>query len=120
MSESYDYAYPLGRHRGRRIWLAVDLSDDAEPATVRATTDYAVWLFYWTPSPDTPDATHRHVVRLDDRAHGGPHVDRFYSEEGGKDTSLPPDFDAADAEAYLQERWRHLAETFYRAHGGWR
>lgn len=120
MSTSFDYAYPLGRHRGRQIWLAVDLSDDAGTATAPSTTDYAVWLFYRAPSPDAPDAIHRHVVRIDDRAHGGPHVDRLYSEEGGKDTSLPADFDVADAEEHLGENWRHFVETFYQANGGWR
>jgi len=120
MSESYDYAYPLGTHKGRMIRLAVDLSDAVDTTTTPVTTDFAVWLFYWMPSEDAPDASHEHIVRIDDRKHGGPHIDRFYSDEGGKDTSLPSDFDAEDAEERLREDWRHFTDTYYQAHGGWR
>lgn len=118
-SASYDYAYPLGDHRDRKIRLAVDLSDTVGDSDAPVTDNYAVWLFYWIPYEDAPDASHEHIVRIDDRAHGGPHIDRFYSEEGGKDTSLPSDFDAQDAEEFLRQNWRHFADTYYRTHDGW-
>lgn len=99
---SYDYSYPVETHRGRTIRLAVDLSDNIHTSDDPVTDDFAVWLFYWAPTEDDPDASHRHIVRIDDRAHGGPHIDRFYSEEGDKDTSLPTDCDVEDAEAHLR------------------
>lgn len=120
MSETYDYAYPVGSHRGQIIRLAVDLSDAVDDSSAPATVDYATWLFYWVPQEGAPDASHEHIVRTDDRKHGGPHVDRFYSEEGGRDTSIPPDFDVTDAEKHLRENWRHFAETYYQTHSGWR
>lgn len=111
-TESYDYDYPLGKIGGKTIYLAVDYSDRVTDDAGAVTDDYAVWLFFWSPGENAEDAEQVHIVRIDDRKHGGPHIDRFYSEEGGKDTSLPGGFDVEDAIERLEGRWEHYARQY--------
>jgi len=109
-------SWPVGRLLGKQIRIAIDYSADE---TARANgTDYACWLFYWVPHEDEPDASHQHIVRIDDRRHGGPHIDRHFSDEGGMEP-LPDTFSADDAVDKLEQNWRHYARSYHDLHGGW-
>lgn len=109
---SYDYDYPLGKVGEKTIYLAVDYSDRVTETNRPVTDDYAVWLYFWRPTEHTEDAEQVHIVRIDDRKHGGPHIDRFYSKEGGKETSLATNFDVEDAIEELEDRWQHYARQY--------
>jgi len=115
-SDTAPITWPLGDLLGETIRIALDYSDD--PVHRDTETDYAVWLFYWVPHDDEPDASQQHIVRIDDRRHGGPHMDRHFSQEGGIER-LDDDFTADDAVDKLSANWRHYARSYHDRHDGW-
>ncbi|WP_273837790.1 hypothetical protein [Halococcus sp. PRR34] len=108
--ESTDYSYPLGTHMTETIKLAVDLEPDdvQSPADVDS---YAVMLYYDREIGEE-DIEQVQIARIDDREHGGPHLDRFFSEEGGRD-HLDPNLAFDEAEDQLRTNWRQYVRRYH-------
>jgi hypothetical protein len=92
------------------IELAVDLEPDdvQSPADVES---YAVMLYY-NKEVGKENVDQVQIARIDDREHGGPHLDRFFSEESGRD-HLDPDLTFDEAEEMLQDNWRRYVRRYY-------
>jgi hypothetical protein len=103
------YSYPLGEYAGEQIQLAVDLS----PADVRTREEvesYAVMLYYVRETADG-DGEEVVIARIDDRQHGGPHLDRLFSDDGER-RFFSEGFDFDDDETHLVDRWERYARLY--------
>lgn len=108
------YSYPLGEYADERIRLAVDLSP-SDVRTREGVESYAVILYYVRKTADG-DGEEIIIARIDDRQHGDPHLDRLFSDDGGR-KFFSEGFDFEDAETHLAEEWERYARLYRENHG---
>jgi hypothetical protein len=106
----FEYQYEIGRIRSTVFHIGVR----ADP-NLRNVESFAAILFF-----RLEDGTVVEVAKVDNAEHdeGTIHVDRYYRESSARDKDFDTDIeDVYDADEYLENNWRHFAQTYLQNHG---
>jgi hypothetical protein len=108
----FTYDYPLDKRR--EIEYSIGVRHDPSMNNVES---FAAVLFF-----NLRDGTCVEVAKVDNSQHDGEadiHIDRYYREVGANIKQFDPDIEGwEDAEAYLIDNWKELADRYYENHGG--
>ena len=108
----FTYDYPVGERRSIEYRIGV-----RHDPSINNVESFAAILFF-----NLRDGSRVEVAKVDDSQHEGEddiHIDRYYRADGARVQQFDTDIEEwEDAEEYLKENWRNLADRYYDNHGG--
>lgn len=110
MELDFAYQYELGQIRSTVFHIGVRADPDLQDVE-----SFAAVLFF-----RLEDGTVVEAAKVDNAKHdeGTIHVDRYYRESSACDKDFDTDIeDVYDADEYLEDNWRHFAQTYLQNHG---
>lgn len=101
--------YQLGRHQGETIFLHCTLDNSWENPE-----KFVLEVYYKELKlPEMEEIKHS-IARIDNKSHGGTHLDREFKQEPDKKFR---DWSFYSAWEYLEDKWRKFTTEYLRNHG---